>query len=806
MSVIAPSASDDVRRNSPVILPLERRFRFTPIPRPITPLIGRQQEVTAAGALLRRDGVRLVTLSGSGGIGKTRLAIEIGAQLADEFADGVGWIPLAPVTQASGVLSAMAMALGVSAARRQSVLDSLKIALHDSKALIILDNFEHVVEAAPDVAELLAAAPSLRMLATSRSPLNVSGEHVFAVPPLTVPDLHQSESVERLADVAAIQLFVARAQAVAPRFSLSMETASVTADICRRLDGLPLAIELAAARVSHMPLPALRDRLEHRLPLLTGGARDLPTRLRTMRSAIVWSFDLLSPDEQALFRLLAVFIDGFALEAAEAVGASSFLAQSSPHPSTAVLDLLSQLVAKSLVQYEDAGLDGGRYRILEMVREFAAEHLAAHAGADDALRAHAAYHLRLAEESHLTELAPNGAHLVAVLETEHANLRAALAWFETNGDSRRFVGLAAALSRFWIVRDHLREGRTWLERALASLASGETAPRQAEALVGLGMIALHQGDVQRAQEALDEGLTRCRAMGEALNATQALIGLAVLALGRDDNAGACSLLSAADVAAAAIADPRLKTLMAARVQANLGVAARSQGDLVLAQTLHEAALSRFREVGYRRGIILSLGDLGDVALGQRNYHQALGHYREVTALNGDKGESRVTHDALVSSAIAASALGQAERAARWFGAAEKVRERAGLAAALFRVDSGRYQRALGATRVQLGEERFTALWDAGRTLSPAQANEEVGEPFTETRPDKRRLTRRESDVLRLLAAGRTDREIAAALYLGTRTIESHVARICAKLGVRSRTVAVAAAIKAGLLDPPAQLP
>src|SRR5215203_3311252 len=478
----------------PVLLPAGGDLDPTvpPLPESVTSFVGREQEVAAVCALLRRADVRLLTLTGPGGVGKTRLALAVADALASTFADGVQFVSLAPLTDPGLVDATVAQALSIREAGEDPLRTQLVASLRSRCLLLILDNFEQVLEAAPMVTELLVSCPQLRALVTSRTLLGVSGEQIYPVPPLELPTPLRGGTaipLEVLASSAAVQLFVERVRAVRPNFTPTQQNAAAVAAICHRLDGLPLAIELAAARVRHLPPPELLIRLAHRLPLLTGGPRDQPARLQTMRDAIAWSHDLLSPEEQALFRRLAVFAGGFTLKAAEAVvtkvGASA--------SETDLLDVLGQLVDKSLVYRVDHPDGEPRVGMLETIREFALEQLIA-CDEETILRdAHAAYFLTLVERS-------DREHSHAQEEIEYVprpggdqdNLRAALNWFEASGQTECFLRLATSAAGLWDVLGQYHEGLDWLQRALA--ISGNSAPSvRMRALRRLGVLAGNSG-------------------------------------------------------------------------------------------------------------------------------------------------------------------------------------------------------------------------------------------------------------------------------------------------------------------------
>jgi predicted ATPase/class 3 adenylate cyclase/Tfp pilus assembly protein PilF len=625
------------------------------LPPQLTPFIGREALVAEIRGRLDQPGVRLLTLTGPGGAGKTRLALHVAAELVETYPDGVWFVPLAPVASATLVAATIATALGIRETAAGTIEATLRAYLRPRRLLLVLDNFEHVVSASPLIADLLSHCPDIQVLATSRAPLHISGEHELPIPSLELPSLGRPLRLDDALASEAVRLFVDRARAVQHHFALSEENAETIVAICRRLDGLPLAIELAASRVRLLPPKAILARLDSRLTLLTGGGRDRPERQQTLRGAIAWSHDLLDRSEQTLFRRLAVFAGGWSFEAAEAV------VDFGSDPPLSVFDGLDALHNASLIRLQesmdrDAAADP-RFAMLQTINEFATEQLVASGELARVKENHAAWFvdLAIAAEPHLP--GPLAVSWLDRLESDHDNLRAALDWLGGQGDSERAVTLAAAMWRFWWLRGHISEGRRRLETALAADGSAVAAAR-ATALDGAGVLAETQGDYDRAEALHREALALSRERDDTTGIARALGNLGVVAFDRSDDDQATALLEESLALAREIGDQ----LLVATALNDLGAVAYERGDLDRAEPLYQESLNLRRKAGSGSEIARALNNLGGVAFARGNFDRACQLFAESLSLYRVAGDGWGAAGALLGLAVANHRQGDAPRA------------------------------------------------------------------------------------------------------------------------------------------------
>jgi predicted ATPase/class 3 adenylate cyclase len=730
-SEFPPLKTLDIRRNN--------------LPAQPTPLVGRERELEEVLALLRRSYVRLLTFTGPGGTGKTRLGLQAAAELTDEFEDGVFFVALSAVADPTLVAPAITRTLGLTESGSQTAEELLEDYLHDRQVLLVLDNFEQVLESASLLDALLSAAPGLKVLATSRTALRLYGEHEFSVPPLSLPDTGSLPPVEHLTRYEAVRLFLDRARAIRPDFSLTEENAPAVIEICSRLDGLPLAVELAAARIKLLSPQAMLSRLDNRLKLLTGGARNLPERQRTLRNAIAWSYEMLDEGEETLFARLAVFSGGSTLEGIEAV--------CDPRGDLAVdaLEGVSSLLDKSLLRQEEGQGAEPRFVMLETIREFALEKFEESDDSESIKHAHAEYFLAMAEQAEPKLWGQEDAAWLDLLEREHDNMRAALSRALEFESAEPALRLAGALRWFWNMGGYYGEGRSWLEEALAK-EGWDSAWARAKVLEGVGWLANQQGDLDRAEATAEEGLKlsaeaglgevvaadfqnvlayAATHRGEYERATKLLEkGLALHRAAKDTRGVAWSLGNLANVSSDRGNYERAKELyeeglalsrdlggaeLLGAYLISLGDEYLLEGNLGRATELNEEAVELYRKRG-RRGLLqIALDNLGWAALIRGDHQKAEALHEESLVLCRELGDKLIGLESIEGFACAAGAGGAAERAARLLGAAEALREAAGYQQAT-RARSLR-EPYLAAARSRIDETAWTTAWEEGRSMT-----------------------------------------------------------------------------------------
>jgi predicted ATPase/DNA-binding CsgD family transcriptional regulator len=822
------------------------------LPAELTRFVGRERELATIQAMLAK--ARLLTLTGAGGVGKTRLAIEVAGQVLDAFPDGVWLVELAAITDPARLEDAVARTLGVREEPGRPLSDTLAAALRPRPLLLLLDNCEHLAGACAALAQaLLRAGRHLRILATSRQPLGLIGETVWPVPSLSVPNGRGPQADEGLLQYEGVELFVERATAVLPSFRLTASNAAAVAEICRRLDGIPLAIELAAARVRMLPPHQIAERLQDRFALLTGGSPTALPRYQTLRGTLDWSYHLLTDPERVLLRRLAVFAGGWTLEAAEVVCGDEEQRRSNDdgdvHPSSvlppsSVLDLMAGLVDKSLVVAEMEG-EEPRYRYLETVRQYAQDRLRESGEAEAVELRHGAYFLGLAERADPLLSGPNQVAWYRRLEREHDNLRAALRGALDRRATDTALRLGAALTGFWMVLGHRNEGLRWFEELMS--LSAETPPalrskilygvagfaqaqcdfdRAADAFReclalrrelgdhhgvarlfdSLGEMARKQGDYERAVAHLEESLALGRGIGDQYSIALSLRRLASVTRDRGDYRVAELLYNESLAMFRALGD----THWIAHVLDELGGLAQDLGDYERSARLLEESLATFRKLGDKDGLATCLNNLGLLALKRGDGARAATCFKESVALFREINARWGIPGCLEALAGAALVQGRAERAALLLGAADTLR--AAIGVPLPPTERPHYERFVTAARASLGESAYAAACAAAQSLPFEQAldyaltSDEVDGPTSApalapqgegTMP----LTPRQREVVDLVARGLTNRQIAERLVITEGTARIHLEHIFTKLGLHSRSQLTAWAVTHGVSAP-----
>jgi predicted ATPase/DNA-binding SARP family transcriptional activator/DNA-binding CsgD family transcriptional regulator len=811
--------ADPIPRDRPATEPPGDRRHNLPISR--TSFVGREREMLEVRRLLAMTG--LLTLTGTGGCGKTRLALEVARDLVGAYPDGVWLVELGPLSEEALVPQAVARALGVREQPGWPITSTLVEASKSKEMLLVLDNCEHLVEACAHLVEtLLLSCPNLRILATSREALNIPEETTWLVPSLSLPDPRRQPTVGELETYGSARLFVERARRRRTDFVPSPRNAGAVADVCRRLDGMPLAIELAAARVGVLSVEQISERLGNSLKLLTAGGRTTVPRHQTLHGTLDWSYELLDEPERELFGRLSVFTGGWTLEAAEAVGAGGGIEREE------VSALLFRLVDKSLVMAETSEDNGVRYRLLEPVRQYGSEKLDESGEAPETRRRHASFFLSFAEQAEPRLTGAQQATWLERLEIEYGNLRAALGWsLEENRDPEAGLRLAGALWRFCYTRGHYGEGREWLEGTLARTESSP-ANLRAKALTGAGVLAFLQCEYERATVLLEESLTLYRDLGDRLGIASALQSLGSIArergryaravafheeslalqreLGNEE--GIARALDGLGFAAWLEEDhERAWTLCTEALSlyrgledaegiawslVNLGAVAQHRGELERATQLLKESLALSREAGYREGVAWSLNELGVVAHRRGDLGRAEALLEESLGVHHDLGDRWRIASVLEALAGTACAQGEFERAARLFGAAEALREAIGTPVPLCERPDRDRNVAAASTRLD------DAVWAEGRAMSVGEAvgyalAERSGAPQANAPAEAQPavLTRRQAEIATLIARGLTSRQIAGELSISEHTVNTHVARILSRLDLRSRTQLVA---------------
>lgn len=773
-----------------------RRSRPNNLPIQVTSFVGREREMTEITRLLANT--HLLTLTGAGGCGKTRLALQVAAGSLDEYPDGVWLVELGALADPALVPHTIASVLGVRESLGRSVVETLVDSLRRKSQLVILDNCEHLLPACAQLAEaLLRSCPNLCILATSREGLDITGELTYHVPSLSLPDLQRMSSWKTLAEYEAVRLFVERAAFSQPGFTLNEKNAVAVAQVCRRVDGIPLAIELAARRVKALPVEQIALRLDDRFRFLVGGSRTALPRYQTLKGTMDWSYGLLSGKEQTLLRRLSVFAGGWTLEAAEAVCTGEDV------EAPEVLGVMMDLVDKSLVVVDER--DGrARYRLLETVRHYGREKLLDAAESDAVERRYTNWYLALAERADPELRGRQQESWLAQLESEHDNLRAVLGWSESAPDGAQVgLRLVGALSWFWYFNGHWNEGRKWHDGALAR-SDDIQIPALAKALEGAGLLAWRQGDFQRAATLCQQGLVVSRVLGSKQDVAALLRLKANIAIGQGDYERGEAFLRESVTLSRELGNKWLAAMALAR----LGEVLRARADYERARLLQAESLALIREVGDRAATTYSLRNSAILALCQGDHERARAFLREGVTLCRGVPERWAIDWYLDGLAGVACAEKRYLHAARLLGAEEALHDTLGLRRTP--MDQADHERFLASARAGCGDTAFDTARAEGRAMTSEQVIEDALDPTEAVSPGMKEverptvgkrgglLTSRERQVAALIAQGLTNREIGSALTIAERTVDTHVENILNKLGFNARTQIAVWAAEAGL--------
>lgn len=821
--------------------------QWQPLPVPLTSFVGREQEIATLCTLLMRPEVRLLTLYGTGGVGKTRLSLQVAMRLSKYFADQVCFISLMDIDDPAFVLPAIAGAFGLQDPVSRPLMEHLQAFLKEKHVLLLLDNVEQVIDAAPALAHLLETCSGLKILATSRATLRVAGEYTFLVAPLALPDLAQLPPQEALQHYSAIALFLERTRTVLPEFTLSEENRGIISEICIQLDGLPLAIELAVSRLRVLSPQTLLERLAHRFQVLTQGARDAPGRQQTLQHTLEWSYRLLNLREQQLFRFLSIFVNGCTFQALE----TAWKLTGHQQEEEWLLEGVASLLEKSMLARSTQETDEPRLYLLRTLREYGLELLTLTGELERFQCVHALYYLELGEEAEPALKGPQPRRWLERLQREHENLREALGFLIAHGESEGSKGtemalrLGKALERFWVIGGHVKEGREFLERALKR-SQGAALAIRGSALCVVSALARYQGDFRAAEAAGEESLVIFRALGDPVGIAGALYRLGFTAWTRgDSDAAQAYYKECLEIAhGEACRDVRSETLYCfaslaffqgdaptarplieeslelsreLKDQYNiasalniLGWVTLLQGDILEARRLQEESLVAGREPGNQRGTAHTLGALGEIAYRMGDFAQARKYYEESLSILLRIDDRRMLTIYVERLASVAVAQGEALWAVQLLSAAEASRQDMGVAVTTPLERDSREQ-TLATLHDLLDAQVFADAWTQGLALSPEQAVQHRPAPLTapsplpvtalvpiKERPAVRMLspgalhddlTQRERDVLGLVAQGLTDAQVAESLVISRRTVNFHLTSIYRKLEVSSRSAA-----------------